>query len=142
MREGVQGFGFAPVCMTADRGSEMLRSVLNVVMMWILLASVGWGQMKPQTEFMGANSSKTTDRGGMSRPLDVATISAQQVQQRNTMRQVKLLNDTNKLLALVSSFSQQAAKGDGALSPEETAKRAAEIEKLARMVKEEMAHRY
>jgi hypothetical protein len=121
----------------------MLRSFLSVVMVWILLASsVGWGQMKPQTEFMGTNSSKMTDRGGMSRPLDVATIAAQQVQQRNTMRQVKLQNDTNKLLALVSSFNQQAAKGDGALSPEESAKRAAEIEKLARMVKEEMAHRY
>ncbi len=35
---------------------------------------------------------KRLDRGGMSQPLDVATIAAQQVQQRNTMRQVKLLN--------------------------------------------------
>ena len=120
----------------------MLRSFFGVFMMWILLASVGWGQMKSQSEFMGANSSKIASREGMSRPLDVATIAAQQVQQRNTMRQVKLLADTNKLLALVSSFNQQVAKGDGALSPEETAKRAAEIEKLARSVKEEMTHTY
>ncbi|HEY6412510.1 MAG TPA: hypothetical protein VIX42_02410 [Edaphobacter sp.] len=120
----------------------MLRRVLSVFMMWILLASVGRGQMKSQSEFMGANSSKTASRGGMARPLDVATIAAQQVQQRNTMRQVKLLADANKLLALVSSFNQQAAKGDGTLSPEETGKRAAEIEKLARSVKEEMAHSY
>jgi hypothetical protein len=120
----------------------MHRGLLSVLMMWILLASVGRGQMKSQAEFMGANSSKTTDRSGMSRPLDVATIAAQQVQQRNTMRQVKLLNDTNKLLALISSFNQQATKGDGTLSPEETAKRAAEIEKLARSVKDEMAHTY
>ena len=120
----------------------MHRGLLSVFFVWILLSSLGWGQMKPQSEFMGANSSKTTDRSGMSRPLDVATIAAQQVQQRNTMRQVKLLNDTNKLLALISSFNQQATKGDGTLSPEETAKRAAEIEKLARSVKDEMAHTY
>ena len=118
----------------------MHRSFLSVFLVWILLVSVGWGQMKPQSEFMGADSSKT-DRG-MSRPLGVATIMAQQVQQRNTMRQVKLLNDTNKLLALISNFNQQAAKGDGTLSPEETAKRAAEIEKLARSVKDEMTHSY
>jgi hypothetical protein len=119
----------------------MHRGFLSALVMWILLASVGWGQMKSQAEFMGASSATTADRDGMSRPLDVATIAAQQVQQRNTMRQVKLLNDTNKLLALVSSFNQQVAKGDGTLSPEETAKRAGEIEKLARSVKDEMAHR-
>jgi hypothetical protein len=118
----------------------MLRGCCSVLMVWILLVSVGRGQMKSQSEFMGVNSSNTTDRG-MSRPLDVATIAAQQIQQRNTMRQVKLLADTNKLLALVSSFNQQAAKGEGTLSSEEIAKRAAEIEKLARSVKDEMAHR-
>ncbi len=120
----------------------MHRRCFSVLVMWILTVAVGWGQMKPQAEFMGANSTKTTDHGGMSRPLDVATIAAQQIQQRNTMRQVKLLNDTNKLLALISSFNQQAAKGDGTLSPQETSKRAAEIEKLARSVKEEMTHSY
>jgi len=119
----------------------MHRGLLSVLMVWILLASVGQGQMKSQAEFIGADSSRATDRDGMSRPLDVATIAAQQVQQRNTMRQVKLLNDTNKLLALVSSFNQQATSGDGTLSPEEIAKRAGEIEKLARSVKDEMAHR-
>src|SRR5580704_6403196 len=118
----------------------MYRRFLCVLMMWILLVAVGRGQMKQQSEFMGGDSSKT-DRG-MSRPLSVATIVAQQVQQRNTMRQVKLLNDTNKLLALISNFNQDAAKGDRTLSPEETAKRASEIEKLARSVKDEMAHSY
>ena len=119
----------------------MHRSFFSIFLVWILLVSVGRGQMKAQAEFMGANSAKTIDRDGMSRPLDVATIAAQQVQQRNTMRQVKLLNDTNKLVALISSFNQQAAKGEGTLSPEEIAKRAGEIEKLARSVKDEMAHR-
>ena len=120
----------------------MLRWFFSALVVWILLVSVGQGQMKSQTEFMGVDSSKTTDRGGMSRPLDGATVAALQGQQRNTLRQVKLLNDTNKLLALVSSFNQQVAKGDGALSPEETAKKAAEIEKLARSVKDEMTHSY
>ena len=120
----------------------MHRSFLSVFLVWILLVSLGRGQMKAQAEFLGANSSKTTDRTGMSRPLDVATVAAQQVQQRNTMRQVKLLNDTNKLLALIFSFNQQATKGDGTLSPEETTKRASEIEKLARSVKEEMTYTY
>ena len=120
----------------------MHRCVFRVLMLWILLASVGWGQMRRQAEFTGGTSSTPTDRGGMSGPLNVSTIAAQQVQQRNTMRHMKLLSDTNKLLTLVSNFNQQANKGDGALSPEEAAKKAAEIEKLARNVKDEMAHRY
>ena len=78
----------------------------------------------------------------MSGPLNVGTFAAQQVQQRNTLRQVKLLTDTNKLLALVSSFNQEVAKGEGALSPEETSKRVAEIEKLAHSVRNEMVHTY
>ena len=119
----------------------MLRGFCSVFLVWVLLVPVGQGQ-RSQSEFMGVNSTKTTDRGGMSGPLNVGIIAAQQVQQRNTMRQVKLIADTNKLLALVSSFNQQAAKGDGTMSPEETAKRAAEIEKLARSVKDAMAHTY
>ena len=53
------------------------------------------------------------------------------------MRQDKLVADTNKLLALVANFNQQANK-DGTLSSVDMAKRAEEIEKLARSVKERM----
>jgi hypothetical protein len=57
---------------------------------------------------------------------------------QNIARQEKLVSDTNKLLALVSQFNEQVNGGDTALPPAEVTKMAAEIEKLARRVKDGM----
>lgn len=57
---------------------------------------------------------------------------------QNIARQDKLVSDTNKLLALISSFNQQVNGSDAGLPPAAIAKKAEEIEKLARKVKDGM----
>ena len=70
------------------------------------------------------------------------SIAALQLKMRNVERQDRLVSDTNKLLALVSNFNQDANKNAVQMSSVELAKRAAEIEKLARSVKERMRDSY
>ncbi len=60
------------------------------------------------------------------------------MQLRNDNRQNKIVADTNKLMALVSNLKQQADKKDVNLQSAEAIKVTAEIEKLARDVKERM----
>lgn len=64
-------------------------------------------------------------------------IAEQQARSRNNERQKKLQEDTNKLLGLVTNFQQQVQE-EKPLSPEDVSKRAEEIEKLARSVKDRM----
>jgi hypothetical protein len=64
-----------------------------------------------------------------------ARMAEQQVRSRNMERQKRLESDTDKLVGLVSDFKEQVDKG---LSPAEMSKKAEEIEKLARSVKDKM----
>lgn len=64
-------------------------------------------------------------------------IAAQQAKTRNFERQKKLESDTQKLVGLVTDLKDQV-QGDKALSPADVSKRAEEIEKLARSVKDRM----
>jgi ATP-dependent helicase/DNAse subunit B len=113
----------------------MLRGFCSVFLVWVLLVPVGQGQ-RSQSEFMGVDSPETTTHIVMPSARNAA---AMQIEARNNARRSKLLSDTNKLLALASSFEQEAAKGE-TLSPKEAAHRAAEIEKLARSVKDGMRY--
>ncbi len=119
----------------------MLRAVFGVLIVWVALAVPGRGQMKPQGEFMVAGSPQTIGHNATSSGISniVQRMKAQSVLQRNIERQQKLVSDTNKLLALVSNFNQQANQDDVELSPEDVAKRVSEIERLARSVKERMS---
>jgi|GEM_PF-1373580 len=64
-------------------------------------------------------------------------IAAQQARSRNTERQKRLETDTDKLVDLVNEFKEQV-KSEKTLSPTDVSKRAEEIEKLARSVKDRM----
>lgn len=64
-------------------------------------------------------------------------MSEQQVRVRNDERQKKLRSDTDKLVGLVSDLKSQM-QSEKVISPAELAKRAEEIEKLARSVKDKM----
>ena len=97
----------------------MFRAVLSVLVMWMAMPATGLGQAKQQAE-QGVNPS----------------LLAKQMGMRNSERQDKLVSDTNKLLALVTNFNQQANKDGVQLSSVDMVKRAEEIEKLARSVKE------
>lgn len=62
----------------------------------------------------------------------------QQEKLRNTDRQKRLVADTDKLLALATDLKQQVDKTDKEILSVDVIKRADEIEKLARSVKERM----
>ena len=66
-----------------------------------------------------------------------ARIAAQQARTRNAERQKRLEADTDKLIGLVTDFKQQV-QSEKKLSPDDIGKRAEEIEKLARSVKDRM----
>ena len=62
-------------------------------------------------------------------------MAEQQAKSRNSERQRRLEADTQKLVGLVNDFKEQMDKG---ISPAEMSKRAEEIEKLAKSVKDRM----
>jgi hypothetical protein len=64
-------------------------------------------------------------------------IAEQQARSRNNERQRRLESDTDKLMGLVNEFKQQL-QDEKNLSPADVSKRAEEIEKLARSVKDRM----
>lgn len=64
-------------------------------------------------------------------------IAEQQARTRNSERQKRLESDTQKLIGLVDELKQQM-QGEKEMSPSELSKRAEEIEKLARSVKDRM----
>lgn len=66
-----------------------------------------------------------------------ARIAEQQARTRNSERQKRLESDTQKLVGLVDELKQQM-QGEKEMSPSELSKRAEEIEKLARSVKDRM----
>jgi uncharacterized protein YpuA (DUF1002 family) len=64
-------------------------------------------------------------------------MAEQQARSRNFERQKKLESDTDKLVGLVTDFKQKL-QNNGDLSPADMSKKAEEIEKLARSVKDRM----
>ncbi len=73
---------------------------------------------------------------GMPDPLG-GRLAEQQAKVRNSERQKKLQSDTDKLVDLVNELKNQVGT-ESTLSPSELSKRAEEIEKLAKSVKERM----
>jgi hypothetical protein len=64
-------------------------------------------------------------------------MAEQQARSRNYERQKKLESDTARLVGLVNDFKERLQNG-GDLSPADMSKRAEEIEKLAKSVKDRM----
>ena len=58
----------------------------------------------------------------------------------NAQRQKNMVSDSNKLLRLAMELNAELARGDSGLSPSEQMHKVAEIEKLARNVKDKMAY--
>jgi len=65
-------------------------------------------------------------------------MAEQQAHSRNIDRQKKLKTDTDRLLALATDLKEQVDKTDKNVLSIEVIKKAEEIEKLARSVKERM----
>jgi hypothetical protein len=73
---------------------------------------------------------------GMPDPMG-GRLAEQQARTRNSERQKKLESDTEKLLGLANDLKDQV-QGEKSISPTDLSKRAEEIEKLARSVKDRM----
>ena len=73
---------------------------------------------------------------GIPDPLARRTAELQE-KTRNSERQKRLESDTEKLVGLVTALKSQV-DGEKTLSPDELSRRAEEIEKLARSVKDRM----
>ena len=70
-------------------------------------------------------------------PLN-ARMAEQQVRSRNSDRQKRLVSDTDKLLTLTKQLKEDVQGTDKQLQPGDVQKRAEEIEKLAKSVKDRM----
>jgi hypothetical protein len=65
-------------------------------------------------------------------------MEEQQARSRNSERQKRLVADTDRLLALVEDLKHQIEQSDKDGQPADVTKKAEEIEKLAKSVKERM----
>jgi len=65
-------------------------------------------------------------------------MEEQQARSRNSDRQKRLVSDTDKLVVLVKELKNQVETSDKPLQPGDVGKRAEEIEKLAKSVKDRM----
>ncbi len=71
-------------------------------------------------------------------PEEVGKMEEKQAQSRNSDRQKRLQMDTEKLLALATELKQQVDKTDKNMLSLDVIKKADEIEKLAKSVKDRM----
>ncbi len=117
----------------------MFRAGFGVLVLCVVMSATGRGQANQQAEQRVVEAPQSIHaRSGFIRH----SFASQQMAMRNVERQDKLISDTNKLVALVSNFNQQANKNGVEMSSVDMAKRAEEIEKLARSVKERMRDSY
>ncbi|HMH15058.1 MAG TPA: hypothetical protein VK578_18300 [Edaphobacter sp.] len=65
-------------------------------------------------------------------------MEEQQARSRNSERQKRLVADTDRLLALIADLKHQIEQADKDGQPADVTKKAEEIEKLAKSVKERM----
>jgi len=65
-------------------------------------------------------------------------ILEQQARTRNSDRQKKMVQDTNKLVSLATDLKEQVEKSQKDTTTNDAARKAEEIEKLAKSVRERM----
>jgi hypothetical protein len=93
----------------------------------------------PRSNFPSMGGMGPMNAGDPSGTPDVLSsrVAEQQARSRNSERQKRLELDTDKLVGLVNELKQQV-EDEKKLSPADVSKRAEEIEKLARSVKDRM----
>jgi len=98
-------------------------------------------QPVPQLPSIGINNGRgrTTDPRIEGDPdTNLTRVEEQQAKSRNSDRQKRLQTDTERLLALATELKQQVDKTDKNILSVDVIKKADEIEKLARSVKDRM----
>ncbi len=109
-----------------------------------LLAGVGAGQLQPpgfgqggQTPGAQQGGRGSQDPFGDNSPTR-KNMEEKQVQARNDDRQKRLIADSDKLLALATELHDEVQKTDKNILSVEVVKKATEMEKLSRDLKERM----
>ena len=128
-----------------------LRMVATVVLVWIAATGLTTGgqvsQFPTQQGQQGTSTRGTTGIPPTSRPgqptLGPTTevpskIAIEQARSRNTERQKRLEDDTAKLLSLATELKEQVDKTNKDIMSVDVIKKAEEIEKLAKDVKDRM----
>lgn len=118
---------------------RLLRSaVIAVAFLTGVSGTYSSGQLaqplSPQQSIPGRPGSDVPPLG----PSISPEMQAQQARSRNSERQKKLVEDTDKLLALATQLKQDVDKTNKDVMSVDVIKKADEIEKLAHSVKERM----
>ena len=103
-------------------------------------AQIGAGPILNTGQGTGRSGMPPMDGRGQPPPgLDpMPRMEEQQARSRNGERQKKLVADTDRLLALVEDLKHQIEQADKDGQPADITKKAEEIEKLAKSVKDRM----
>ena len=127
-------------CMTAVQ-TMTFRALLVIS----VLTVAGGGQVRQDPSVMSSSQSRTPsslpplDRSDSIAPDPISTrLQEQQIRSRNSDRQKRLVADTDKLVTLVKELKEQVETPEKPLQPNDVGKRAEEIEKLAKSVKDRM----
>jgi hypothetical protein len=127
---------------------KMLRvAIIGAMLTTVTCVVAGSGQSRqnspppitgPSSSPIGANVPSI----GRTDPLSTDPLSnrmeEQQMRSRNSDRQKRLVSDTDKLMTLVKQLKEQVESPDKPLQPNDVGKRAEEIEKLAKSVRDRM----
>lgn len=128
---------------------KILRMVFGLMLGGMGVA--GWGQLAnpglPQPPAFGDPLPPSTRQGvdrrttvepaaGSDKSGDV--LAAQQLRTRNSERQKKLSSDSERLLALAAELQTEMGQVDSDVKAADVARKAEEIEKLAKSVKDRM----
>lgn len=126
-----------------------MRVILNAVVGTVFLAGVPAvgqrGQQPTQpvqpTQTMPENPTRFPGIDGRL-PADSdalpPSVLERQAKMRNNDRQRQMVSDTDKLLELAAQLKEEISKGGNKASPDDVSRKAEEIEKLAKSVKDRM----
>jgi hypothetical protein len=108
--------------------------ILKIAMIGVVLVAagstrIGGGQMLPAPSLPWASQMSVMSRSDTAQRVE-------QEKMRISERQKRLVEDTDKLLALTTSLKEQVNESDKNILSLEMVKKAEEIEKLAHSVKE------
>lgn len=92
------------------------------------------------TQQMPENPSRFPIDGRMPADSDALapSITERQAKMRNDDRQKQMVSDTDKLVQLATQLKEEVSKDGNKASPDDVSRKAEEIEKLAKSVKERM----
>ncbi len=119
-----------------------MRAAILAVISCALACTLAFAQNPAMVAAQHGNGGTTADpqfgqRRNETDPAD-RRMEREQEKQRNKQRQATLQRDTDKLLALATELKQYVDKTNENVLSLEVMKKAEEIEKLARQVKEKM----